>query len=86
MKLSELTARQAVFEVAKMYQSCFVRAHLVSIHTVHDEVKDKEFELEMSWICPESGNQHQLVPKALLAEAQKAAKTALEADMEEEKQ
>jgi len=73
LKLNDLTARQAVFEVAKI------------IHSVHDEVKDKEFELELSWICPESGNQHQLVPKDLLAEAQKAAKTALEADMEEEK-
>jgi 20S proteasome subunit alpha 7 len=46
-------------------------------------VKDKEFELEMSWICPESNNQHQLVPKEILAEADKQAKAALEADMED---
>ncbi len=41
---------------------------------VHDEAKDKEFELEMSWISPETGNRHQFVPKDLLAEAEAYAK------------
>jgi hypothetical protein len=26
-----------------------------SIYKLHDDVKDKEFELEMSWVCDESG-------------------------------
>jgi hypothetical protein len=77
LKLSELTARQAVFEVARMYVSSHNAAHKIqkkkrgsplvpranpelSIHLVHDEIKDKDFELEMSWICPESNNQHQV--------------------------
>ena len=47
-------------------------------------MKDKEFELEMSWICAESGNQHQLIPKDIVQEANKQAKAALEADMEED--
>ena len=34
---------------------------------MHDEVKDKEFELEMSWICDESGRVHKPVPKELQA-------------------
>lgn len=59
LKLSEMTVRQAVNEVAKI------------IYTIHDEVKDKEFELELSWICSESGFQHQIVPKEIVAEAEK---------------
>lgn len=29
-----------------------------SIYGVHDEAKDKDFELEMSWVCDESNRQH----------------------------
>lgn len=32
-----------------------------SIYGVHDEAKDKAFELEMSWVCDESNRQHQKV-------------------------
>lgn len=32
-----------------------------SIYGVHDEAKDKAFELELSWICDESNRQHQKV-------------------------
>ena len=53
------------------------------IHTVHDEVKDKDFELEMSWICPQSKNRHAPVPKDILAEAEVWAKQQLESEMEE---
>ncbi|KAD3338650.1 hypothetical protein E3N88_34171 [Mikania micrantha] len=66
LKLSELTCRQGVIEVAKI------------IYGVHDEAKDKTFELEMSWVCDESNRQHQKVPEALLEEAKAAAKSALE--------
>jgi len=69
LKLSEMDCRQAVKEVARI------------VHSVHDDVKDKEFELEMSWICKESNFQHQFVPKELVVEAEKLAKAALEADM-----
>lgn len=54
-------------------------AHVeISIHLVHDDAKEKEFELEMSWIGPESNNQHVHVPKDLFTEADDAAKAALE--------
>ncbi|KAJ8491301.1 hypothetical protein OPV22_013022 [Ensete ventricosum] len=66
LKLSEMTCREGIIEVAKI------------IYGVHDEAKDKAFELEMSWICDESNRQHQKVPDALLEEAKTAAKTALE--------
>lgn len=31
------------------------------IYGIHDEAKDKAFELEMSWVCDESNRQHQKV-------------------------
>merc|ERR1712216_1069132 len=46
-------------------------AHI--IHKVHDE-KDKEFELEMSWLCPQSNNEQAFVPKELMKEAEEYAK------------
>jgi len=66
LKLNELSMREAVMEAARI------------IHLVHDDAKEKEFELEMSWIGPESNNQHVHVPKDLFTEADDAAKAALE--------
>lgn len=48
--------------------------YFYSIHMAHDSSKDKDFELEISWICPETGNKHQIVPKAVLDEAVAEAK------------
>jgi len=66
LKLNELTCRQAVNDIARI------------IYSVHDEVKDKQFELELSWICDESKQVYQLVPKDLRDEAERLAKLALE--------
>lgn len=35
------------------------------IYKVHDDAKDKDFELELSWIGPETKGKHQLVPLQL---------------------
>jgi len=72
LKLKEMTCREAVAHVAKI------------LHGVHDDIKDKEFELELSWVCTESGNYHQMVPKELRDQADKAARDALRAEMEAE--
>ena len=70
LNLEELTCREAVKEIARI------------IHTVHDEAKDKPFELEMSWVCDETERRHERVPRDLVREADEAAKRALEeADM-----
>jgi len=71
LKLSDLTCKQALKEVAKV------------IYSIHDDVKDKDFELELSWICKESNYEHQLVPKDLLIDAEKFAKSSLQEDMED---
>lgn len=55
-----------------------------SIHLVHDENKDKDFELEMTWVSEASGWKHAAVPADLLAEAEVKAKAALEEGMEED--
>lgn len=74
-----LKTEDAVVEAAKM---CVLNLALTnfsfSIYAVHDEVKDKMFELEMSWICPASGGKHAPVPKDILKKAEEAAKKALE--------
>jgi len=59
------------------------------IYAAHDENKDKEFELEMTWISDLEGptkGRHEHVPQELLEEAEKAAKKALEGDDEDEEE
>lgn len=70
LKLSEMTSREGVIAVAKI------------IYGVHDEAKDKSFELEMGWVCDESKREFQRIPADLLAEAKEAAQKAQEEDMD----
>jgi len=72
LDLETLTCREAVVEIAKIINTC------------HDELKDKQFELEMSWICEETGNVHKYVPAELIAEATAAAKAAMDSDSEDD--
>lgn len=66
LKFTELTTREAVFEVARI------------MYLVHDDAKDKDFELEMSWIGKESNNKVASVPAELQKEAEDKAKAALD--------
>ncbi len=57
------------------------------IYVAHEDSKDKDFELEMTWISSLDGptkGRHEEVPKHMLEEAEKAAKKAMEGDDEEE--
>ena len=57
------------------------------IHIAHADNKDKEFELEMTWISNLDGptkGRHQEVPKDILEEAERLAKKALEGDDDDE--
>jgi len=67
----DLTCEEALKYVAKI------------LHKVHDE-KDKDFELEASWICPASGYQHAPVPTELLKTREAEAKAMLEAEDDED--
>lgn len=53
------------------------------IHKVHDE-KEKDFELEMSWISSETDYTHAPVPKDLLKKAQEEAKAEIEREEEQD--
>ena len=97
LALGSLTCRQALVEVAKIIHKCHdekvrrclhrwpapPRAHpstpLISPLTP----QDKAFELEMSWVCAESGWLHQRVPKDVAGEATQQALAAIAAAMED---
>uniref|UniRef100_A0A4W6G957 Proteasome subunit alpha type n=1 Tax=Lates calcarifer TaxID=8187 RepID=A0A4W6G957_LATCA len=66
LQMKEMTCRELVKEVAKI------------IYIVHDEVKDKAFELELSWVGEVTNGRHELVPKDVREEAEKYAKDSLE--------
>ena len=68
VKGREMSCRELIKEAAKI------------IYQVHDEVKDKMFELELSWVTEQTGGKHQRVPKEVFEEAEKFAKAALEED------
>eukprot|EP01134_Creolimax_fragrantissima_P001210 CFRG1210T1 len=72
LKLGELTMKEAVHAVAKI------------MHTIHDDVKDKDFILEMSWVGKETDGRHKPIPEALIKEASEAAKKALEDDSDDD--
>lgn len=44
---------------------------------IHDDARDKEFELEISWICKESSFKHEIVPRELLDQVTSAAKVVI---------
>jgi len=64
-----ITCRDAVNEIARI------------IYKVHDSVKEKDFELELSWVCDESERKHVLVPEAI---KQEAVRRAMESKKKEE--
>merc|ERR1739842_133664 len=72
LNFDTITCKEAVIKIAEI------------IYQLHDEVKDKPFELEMSWICDASGRKHEFVPKALLKEAMAAGVKAAEDDSEDD--
>ncbi|XP_072171912.1 proteasome subunit alpha type-3-like [Diadema setosum] len=65
-QLKDMTCQEALKEVAKI------------VHIVHDEVKDKAFELELSWVGKVTNGRHELVPAKIAEEANKYGKEALE--------
>jgi 20S proteasome subunit alpha 7 len=67
----DITCADALVHVAKI------------LHKVHDE-KDKDFELEASWICPQSNYQHAVVPPELLKAKEDEAKRIIDSEEQDE--
>lgn len=59
---TSITVKEAVKLIAKI------------IYKLHDDIKDKEFELDMSWICKDSDFKHVRIPEDLRQEAIRYAK------------
>lgn len=55
-----------------------------SIYLVHDELKDKNFELELSWVSEQTNGVHMRVPSNILEEVERTAKQALQDDSDSE--
>ncbi|KAJ5626031.1 Proteasome A-type subunit [Penicillium lagena] len=75
LSAEKLSLHEAVKEAARI------------IYVAHEDSKDKEFELEMTWISSLDGptkGRHEEVPRELLEEAEKAARRALEGEDEED--
>jgi len=68
LKLPEMTCKELVKEAARI------------IYLVHDELKDKQFELEMSWVGAHTNGRHERVPADLKAEAETKARQAMAED------
>lgn len=50
------------------------------IYLVHDELKDKQFELEMSWVGVHTNGRHERVPNDIKTEAETKARQAMAED------
>lgn len=72
LKLSEMSSLELVKEAARI------------IYLVHDELKDKQFELEMSWVGAHTGGKHERVPADIKADAEAKAKQAMAEDSDSE--
>ncbi|KAJ8869492.1 hypothetical protein PR048_028483 [Dryococelus australis] len=68
LKLQDLSCRELVKEAARI------------IYVVHDELKDKQFELELSWVGAVTDGLHERVPADVYQEAEKFAKAAMADD------
>jgi len=66
LKLNDMNVRQLTSEASKI------------IYQVHDELRDKEFKLELSWVGVETNGLHKLVPDNIYLEADKAGKEAMD--------
>lgn len=97
LQLKDLSARELVKEAARMWVFTARRwfPHYCSpsfpsgspsrsIYATHDSTKDKDFELELSWVCAESKGLHQLVPSDLAKEAEQYAQDKMNEDSDDD--
>ncbi|XP_031842449.1 proteasome alpha7 subunit [Nomia melanderi] len=68
LKLADMNCNDLVKEAARI------------IYLVHDELKDKQFELEMSWVGKHTNGRHERVPQDIKAETEAKAKQAMAED------
>jgi len=72
LKMADMTCAELIKEAARI------------IYMVHDEVKDKMFELELSWVGEFTNGVHVKVPEDIHNEAERFARSAMEEDSDSE--
>lgn len=70
IKLAQLDYKELVKEAARI------------IYLIHDELKDKQFELEMSWVGEHTNGKHEQLPIEVKNEAEARAKQLVTEDSE----
>lgn len=86
-----MTCKELIKEAAKMYKKNFHTLFwelniwlfffcFFSIYMVHDELKDKQFELELSWVGKHTDGKYEEVSKEVYEDALKYAKASLDDD------
>lgn len=68
LKLADMTVNELITTAGKI------------IYQVHDELKDKDFKLELSWVCQASNGRHQMVPDEMYTAATRAGQEAVDED------
>ncbi|XP_055643182.1 proteasome subunit alpha type-3 [Toxorhynchites rutilus septentrionalis] len=68
LKLADMSVKDLITTAGKI------------IYQVHDELKDKDFKLELSWVCQGSNGRHQMVPDELYIAATRAGQEAVNED------
>ncbi|XP_046749470.1 proteasome subunit alpha type-3 [Diprion similis] len=68
LKLADMSCKDLIREAARI------------IYLLHDELKDKQFELEMSWVGNHTNGRHERVPFEIKAEAETKARQAMDED------
>lgn len=64
LDFSKLTVAEGVKHIARI------------LYKLHDEMKDKELDVELSWVCDASDRKHVSVPNDIAQEAIRLAKEA----------
>eukprot|EP00043_Microstomoeca_roanoka_P000658 m.28417 g.28417 ORF g.28417 m.28417 type:complete len:256 (+) comp10445_c0_seq1:230-997(+) len=72
LKTSDMSCKDLVKEAARI------------IYATHDDAKDKDFELELAWVCADSNGEFQHVPKDVFEEAERFAQASMEEDSDED--
>jgi len=81
-------SQNAKTEIEKIKYKDMTCAELIKegarvIYSVHDEIKDKHFELELGWCGKVTNGKFQFVPQNVFDDAEKFAKESMESDDEE---
>ena len=74
LDLKNVSMKEAVGHAAKI------------LYVAHEESKDKEFVIEMTWVGSETDGRHKEVPRELVEEAERKAKRELEGDYDDEEE